>query len=119
MDENKQMVIIHLINHFFSLLSLLIKVGLPMWAIVEVTGNLAGQQTLASIVVDIFGQGGDKPWEIAAGIGLGGWALVERHHRKTKTAYLTERLRKYEKLHDPDRTSSNLTATGDTNPVDE
>ena len=47
------------------------------------------------------------------------WAIRERKLRKKKTKDIEAHLKELEKHIDPNRTSSNLTETGDTHPEDE
>lgn len=46
------------------------------------------------------------------------WAVGERKLRQKKTGYLQDRIKQLEAGKDPDRTSSGLTRTGETNPKD-
>ena len=46
------------------------------------------------------------------------WALMERRLRKKKIRSMSIYIKELEKRLDPDRTSSDLTDTGDTNPED-
>ena len=47
------------------------------------------------------------------------WAVRERKLRKKNTKHISEHIKELEELIDPNRTSSNLTETGDTHPEDE
>lgn len=81
--------------------------------------ELAGKTTLAHILFGLMGGvslESKVSWGIAAVCFV--WASIERHLRRHKTKYLTERLRKIEKMIDPGRTTSHLTPYGDTNPND-
>lgn len=46
------------------------------------------------------------------------WAIRERRLRKKNTKHIAEHIKKLEEHLDPNRTSSNLTETGDTHPED-
>lgn len=58
------------------------------------------------------------PWWVLT-MALGLWAILERSIRKRKTEKLTNRIEELETKIDPQRTSSGLSATGDTHPNDE
>jgi hypothetical protein len=50
--------------------------------------------------------------------GAGSWAFIERKLRHRKVDYLQERIRDLETRRDPQRSSSGLMTTGQTNPQD-
>lgn len=82
--------------------------------------SLAGQTTIADIVVNFLGN-----VNIGEGVallfGAGGTAygLAERYQRQRMIKRLHGRTKELELKIDPKRSSSSLTETGDTNPKDE
>jgi hypothetical protein len=83
--------------------------------------TLAGKSTLASFLVSILApkENNILLWIcIPVALGAIAWGSIERYLRQQKTKYLTERNAMLEKRIDPNRTSSGLMPTGDTNPED-
>jgi hypothetical protein len=88
-----------------------------------VAGNasiaMAGKETNAKFAISLLGQ--SAAWKALAIIFGGGgtiYGLAERRTRKRNTEQFEGRIRKYEEMHDPNRSSSNLTRRGDTRPAD-
>lgn len=77
----------------------------------------AGQRTVISILFSFLA---DIKFVMAVAFGGAscGWAVVERMLRRRKTEQLQGRIIELEKRIDPDRTSSELTPQGTTNPKD-
>ncbi|MBA1446612.1 MAG: hypothetical protein M3H12_07775 [Chromatiales bacterium] len=112
------MLTLHIVDRIYSLLSLFIRYGLPTWALVRIAEALAGKFTFADIAIKVFNFGGDKPWEAITFVALAAWAMLERRLRRKKTAALQGRVTELEFRIDPNRTGSELTNTGETNPDD-
>ncbi|QOJ19983.1 MAG: hypothetical protein HRU77_04295 [Gammaproteobacteria bacterium] len=81
---------------------------------------LAGKTTITNVVLSYlkakesdFGM----PWILAFIFFL--WAIFERKERRRKTEQLHKHNRKLEMIINPDRSSSGLLPTGETNPKDE
>lgn len=93
-----------------------------MWMVVAVCGflsirELAGKETLATLlinaVVNVPEHGVSWSWILVA-LAAGAWGGVERWIRLRKVAQMSARIKQLEKQHDPDRTSSGLTESGET-----
>jgi alkylhydroperoxidase/carboxymuconolactone decarboxylase family protein YurZ len=80
---------------------------------------LAGKSTSAKIVMDIVANLG-LPNALGCTAGAGGvaYGLRQKRLRKQNTAHLHPRIKELETLLDQNRTTSGLTATGDTHPQD-
>ena len=78
---------------------------------------LAGKTTDAKLVLSYFTSEENKCLVplIAAAVAVV-FAVAERNLRRRKTEYLQGRIRELELKIDPDRTTSGLLTTGDTNP---
>jgi membrane protein implicated in regulation of membrane protease activity len=78
---------------------------------------LAGQNTAVSLGLNLLAD-----FKMTIAIALTGsaaaWAMIERVLRQRKTKYLQDRIKQLEERLDPDRSSSELTRTGKTNPKD-
>lgn len=75
--------------------------------------ELAGQETIVNVVIDYFSKGGNLvPWGLAGATSI--WAYSERRLRLVKTARMSQHLKEVEKRLDPKRSSSGLTASGQT-----
>ncbi|WP_022949551.1 hypothetical protein [Methylohalobius crimeensis] len=81
--------------------------------------ELAGKATIADIAFTFLGKQAVSNWgyNLALFVSII-WALTERKLRLRKTKYLSERPKNLEKQIDPNRTSSGLQPTGETNPED-
>ena len=107
----------------FSLVKIAIYWGCPTFVLIEffeVLKVFAGEKTEAdiSIFVKFFAEFGFyAPWTIATGTTI--LAVRERRLRKRKVREMSQTIRNLEEAIDPNRESSNLTETGDTNPEDE
>lgn len=78
---------------------------------------LAGKKTEAAFLLGYFGESNHSlPW-IGMVISVV-YALFERRLRKRKTEYLQSRNTELEKLIDPQRSTSGLLSTGESNPED-
>jgi hypothetical protein len=104
---------------FNSLIRAIMVIGVA-YECVEAIRALAGQDT-AVLVTFLTNTGSGLTAVAGAGVGgLGGvYGLWQRRLRQRSIAHLAPRLARYEKLVDPNRTSSGLTETGLTNPDDE
>jgi len=81
---------------------------------------LADKETLAVFIIQAFVDNGtDDLFYYISTLLLLSWALIERIMRLRKVRYLGRRILKLEKRLDPDRSSSGLQDTGETNPRDE
>lgn len=81
--------------------------------------SLAGQQTnlFVSLALQIAA---DVKFAltITIAIGAAGWAMIERYLRKKDMKRLHPRVKELEQIIDPNRSSSNLTPSGNTHPRD-
>lgn len=80
----------------------------------------SGKTTIANIVIGYFTSKESDfgaPWILT--FFAFGWALLERKERRRKTQELQKRIGELEKRIDPNRTSSGLLSTGETNPKDD
>jgi len=83
------------------------------------TKSLAGHYTFADIGIKVIGDFKiSEAVSYLLGAGGMGYGLRERRLRRQTTERLTQRTIALEKLVDPSRTSSHLTARGTTNPED-
>ena len=105
-------------DRIYSLLALLIRVGIPAWMVVRVFEEIAGKATLASVAIGFFQGDNAARWYLLVLVLVVIWALLERRLRKRKTRSFHRRIKSLEKLRDSNRTSSMLTEAGDTNPMD-
>lgn len=81
--------------------------------------SLAGKTTVANIVLKyLTAEESDYgfPWILVGAFAI--WAVLERRLRKRKIESLQGHIRELEKRLDPNRTTSGLLPTGDTNPED-
>lgn len=85
----------------------------------QMVGHLAGKETIAKFAADIIVKLSADRW-IAYIIGGGGmvYGLRQGHLRKKTTKRLTDRVREFEKLIDPNRTSSGMPPDGQTRKED-
>jgi hypothetical protein len=104
----------------FDLLRLLVKYGayvyIAYWGYRSVEA-LAGKITLADLALSYFTSKENDhgiPWVIAVLCGI--WAIAERRFRLAKTQSMSDYIKDLEKRLDPNRTSSDLLPTGETNP---
>lgn len=120
--EKEHTLKIYVISRAFDLLRELVKASVWLgcayfaW---QATAVLAGRQTNADLNFSAFlAVDDDKglPWVIA--ILMAGWAYLERRLRLNKTAQLQSHIKQLELRLDPNRTSSGLLPTGETNPED-
>jgi hypothetical protein len=82
--------------------------------------TLAGQSTTADILVRVlsdFRINNALSYALAGGFGVWGWR--ERRLRQKSVKTMHARIKELELAIDPQRTSSNLTTIGETNPEDE
>jgi len=90
-----------------------------VWLMAEAVGELAGKDTSVVVrgVLSVFAD-----MKFVVSIALAGctaaWAIVERGLRHRKVEYLQARVVALEQHLDPNRSSSGLTAKGQTHPVD-
>lgn len=81
--------------------------------------SLAGKTTLANLAMNVIGDLKIGEWFAylfgASGIGYG---LLQRRDRKATVSRLQGHTKEVEQVLDAKRSSSLLTATGDTNPID-
>ena len=113
---------IYLVSKFFDLVKELIKYacyGWIAWMALLAFQSMAGKKTEANFLFSaIFSSGNDYnlPWVIAIFSSL--YALAQRKLRLRVTFSLQSRIKELELRIDPQRTSSGLLPTGETNPVD-
>lgn len=90
-----------------------------VYLISSTVSDLAGKTTLADIVVQVLLAGNVREL-ISYGIAGGGiaYGLNERRLRKAAIRHLSQQKAAFEKFLDPNRSSSQLTETGDTKPED-
>ncbi len=81
---------------------------------------LAGGETSVKLFIDwiVGGKGALTGTSLLFGAGGIGYGLRERHLKKYKTVAMTRHIADLERRLDPNRTSSGLAATGETNPDD-
>jgi len=90
-----------------------------VWLMAEAVGELAGKDTSVVVrgVLSVFAD-----MKFVVSIALAGctaaWAIVERGLRHRKVEYLQARVVTLEQQLDPNRSSSGLTAKGQTHPAD-
>ncbi|MEP4557293.1 hypothetical protein [Cobetia amphilecti] len=114
MDERSAKVYIQLIQTAGKLLTYLFVTCCIYFSIKE----LAGKVTIADIATNLsYSNGTNTALVIYAAVATC-WALFERKHRESKIKYLSGRIKGFETGIDPQRTSSGLTATGNTRPGD-
>lgn len=81
---------------------------------------IAGKTTVANIIIGYFNSKESDfgaPWVLTLVAFI--WAYLERKEKLRKTQELHKRIMELEKRVDPNRTSSGLLPTGETNPKDE
>lgn len=92
-------------------------VVVAIWVGLKGLAPFAGENTVISLALSFVAD-----IKFALSVILGGtaaaWAFVERRLRYRKTEYLQGRIKELELKIDPNRTSSNLTPKGKTNPTD-
>jgi len=79
--------------------------------------ELAGKATIAQFFVDALVSVPERavsPWWIAGAVAMFLWAAAERRLRLRKVSSMSDQLKRLEQQVDPRRTSSGLTATGET-----
>lgn len=89
------------------------------WLMEQAASQFAGQVTSVTVSAALSFISDLKftaTLTLAGGAGL--WAFIERKLRHKKVDYLQERIRDLETRRDPQRSSSGLTTTGQTNPKD-
>lgn len=97
----------------FDLVEIALRFGLIPFFFWLCVRELAGQETIVDVMVQYFSKGGNlMPWGLAGGASV--WAFAERKLRQHKTSKMSEHLNQLEKRLDPKRSSSGLTATGQT-----
>lgn len=91
------------------------KLVVPFYLIYLCVREVAGKSTEFNMILKaIVDLKADRAFAYLFGAGGVGWAVVERKFRKKKTAALTARAAKAEKMLDPKRSSSGLPSSGDT-----
>lgn len=78
---------------------------------------LAGKTTFATFIVSIVRAGGTGVWVAVAGLAVI-WAYAERRLRLSKVANLSGRIKYLETVIDQNRSSSDLTPSGENHPRD-
>lgn len=108
------------VPHITAVLNTALRFGLPSWAVVEMSKNLAGKTTfvelLALVKSDLDQQVGWLTlviWVVL--LGLAGGAIW---YARYKTRYLSARVAQLERAIDKSRTSSGLGEDGSTHPRD-
>ena len=117
-DFTRNEVIVHSLQRFFDVLNLVVKWGLGSWAAVSIFREAAGQETVIRVFSNAFENQGPPITIYLLISALFIWAMLERYLRRTKTVYFQNRIKKLESKMDPNRTGSELTPRGDTNPKD-
>lgn len=122
MDNNSRRVLnLHRTLDFVERLAKLVLLVVAILILNSWIDKLSGGTTLEEIggaLKTIMGP--PREWIRYAGwIILLIWGWKERKSRLKKLKHLGPRVKRLEQLMDPDRSSSNLTKTGDTNPEDE
>lgn len=109
-------------TRIFDLLRDVVKYGayvfLGYWAYLSIDA-LAGKTTLADIALSYFTSKENDhglPWILVVIFVI--WAALERRLRLRKTVALADQIKELQKRIDPQRTSSGLLQTGETNPKD-
>lgn len=75
--------------------------------------ELAGKETILNVIVNYFSKTSNSaPWSLSILFFI--WALGERVVRHKKTANMSEHIKRLEIIIDPNRSSSNLTKSGQT-----
>ena len=130
-NDQRFHLLLHIVDRVTSVVMLIVKGAIVLGmsaSVVLITGALAGKETNANlnlsvdagtkIYVEFFSKldSSKYAWLIAV-IGIL-YGLFERELRRRKTAYLQNRITKLEKMIDPNRESSGLTARGETNRED-
>lgn len=124
MPEEDGLKAVHKIRLLESILGFLTMTArLLLWGWVayqakEAISALAGKATLADISLSILKSGSRELIAYAATLLALAWGVSERVLRKRKVKHLSARVKLLERRLDPNRSSSNLTATGDTRPGD-
>ena len=81
--------------------------------------ELSGKITVANFVINVLGNITVQKEVVFTGWGLTAiWAMLERVLRTKKVPWLSRRVKELEHRLDPNRTSSGLTETGQTNKED-
>ncbi|RYH70476.1 MAG: hypothetical protein EON54_01365 [Alcaligenaceae bacterium] len=89
------------------------------WCVHLIIDALAGRATNANIVLSLLANVDFSAillW--GAGAGGVGYGYSQNRLRKRTVSHLHRRIQQYERELDPNRSSSNLSSTGDTNPED-
>ena len=108
------------ISRGFDFATILVKAGAIVWIASFVRDAFiasVGQSTDVSVIVELFFSKGNDygiPWIIV--LILFGWGVLERRLRRDKTERLQARIVELEKIIDPERSTSGLLPTGETNP---
>jgi len=120
--DDRSMVWVHFITHTFTFLTSAIMwtaIVFVVYFVYRTVGGLAGRTTMADIGIRVLGNfsvSSALAWSCGgSGVVFG---LKQRRLRKNTISRLEGRLKCYEQLLDPSRSSSLLTPTGDTNPQD-
>lgn len=83
---------LHLVTNIFTTLRLLIWVGIPSWATVQVFEVAAGEETIIRVFTNVFEAFRSDTGSLALCFTLAIWALTERGIRVYKVRYLKGRL---------------------------
>ena len=90
-------------------------ISVCVWLFTRILPEIAGTET--SILVSFLAD-----WKVLTSLGVGfaglGWGYIERRNRHKTVTRLSQRILELERRIDPNRTSTNLTAAGKTNPED-
>lgn len=123
-EIDKELILFKAIDSTFTSINLFIKAAtivLCVYFIADFGKKLAGLDTYAfiEIILPFLAENKDNQTvKYFAYVILIGWALFEREIRKRKVSYLSNRVIELEKDIDPNRESSGIHHTGDTNPED-
>lgn len=106
-------------SHAFRTIHHIVSAG--MWVAIayfafQAVETLAGKSTSIWASLSVVKSSYGLPWVLAAILAV--WALSERKLRQRKTTSMESHIRELEAALDPERTSSELLPTGQTNPKD-
>ena len=119
--ERSAAIYVELLSSFRTLVWALC-IAFCAYCVVLIVRALAGHVTHANVamrfVVGGFAHFGTAKFAWPVSFGSVGYALLERRERRRKTQKLAKRIAELERMIDPTRTSSELTASGQTRKED-
>lgn len=112
-DTSTQDVFIFIFSRTMDLIQTCFVWSLWPGAVFLCVRELAGKETIVNVIVEYFSKSSNlAPWSLSFVFFI--WALSERVVRRKKTASMSGHTREIEEIIDPNRSSSNLTASGQT-----